>query len=93
MNLEERILIQLMLKENKNISEISKKLNKTKTTITREIKQYRKPIFNNRVHNNIFFDEIKMYPHCELLNIPPYVCNACPMYKKQCSKHNLEYNA
>lgn len=39
MKLEERILIEIRLKEVKSISKISKEINKSKTTIFNEIKK------------------------------------------------------
>ncbi|WP_277283762.1 helix-turn-helix domain-containing protein [Sneathia sanguinegens] len=41
MKLEERILIEIRLKEGKSISKISKEMNKSKTTISNEIKKYK----------------------------------------------------
>ena len=41
MKLEERILIEIRLKEGKSISKISKEMNKSKTKISNEIKKYK----------------------------------------------------
>lgn len=41
MKLKERILIEIRLKEGKSISKISKEMNKSKTTISNEIKKYK----------------------------------------------------
>ena len=51
MKLEERILIEIRLKEGKSISKISKEMNKSKTTISNEIKKYKSLKRNKKCFN------------------------------------------
>ncbi|WP_156286199.1 IS30 family transposase [Oceanivirga salmonicida] len=92
MNLLERMKIEILLKDNIKISQIAKELSKTTTTISREIKKYREPIINGKSIFKRTLDEIRNYVECDILLKPPYVCNNCPRYKNNCTKHYLYYS-
>lgn len=80
---KERILIFAYLKQNISIANISKLLNRNKSTIAREIKKYRYILENDKkikLHsNNIVNINFDNHP-CPLTHKPPYVCNGCPRY-------------
>jgi len=66
---DERLEIEMHLKFGLSLSEISKKLNRHKSTISREIK-LRYVIKETEC-------DVKNYNECIKLNSPPYVCNSC----------------
>lgn len=93
MELKNRILIQEFLKMGLSLSNISKRLNLSKSTISREIKNNRTFKLNIRkisLSKNTIDDN-----QCSLLKKPPYVCNNCIRYiKNTCVSNNyLIYDA
>lgn len=93
MTLEARKYIEEALNEKKSISQIARDLDRSETTIAREIKKHRQPMFptafNNNsgclLHQSCSHKHFECYLHCknfqieicELLTKPPYTCNAC----------------
>ena len=91
---EERKNIEDGLNDNKSINQISKELNRSHSTILREIdrnKIYSKP--NNYGYSKIT-DPINLYKyqHCEKLDKTPYVCNGCKS-RSGCRKERYTYYA
>lgn len=93
LNENDRRKIVYLLKSNKTIYKISKILNRSISTISREIKKHRiliinkkQPLINSR--NTNIEEHI-----CDLLNKPPYVCNQCPKYiNKNCNYSYVVYD-
>ena len=91
---EERKNIEDGLNENKSISQIAKEINRSHSTILREIsrnKVYYKP--KNYGYCNIT-DPVNLYKylHCEKLDKKPYVCNGCKS-RSGCRKERFTYYA
>ena len=81
LNQEERILIEVRLKDGWSLKDIAKELNRSLSTISREIKRNRMVERNVKIfeYNNIKTDEeILENNYCNLLKQSPYVCNNCP---------------
>ena len=97
LNQEERILIEVRLKDGWSLKDIAKELNRSLSTISREIKRNRMVERNVKIfeYNNIKTDEeILKNSHCDLLKRSPYVCNSCPRYlRKNCTKHYIVYKS
>ena len=91
---EERINLENGLNERKSITQISKELGRSHSTILREIqrnKVYSKAK-NWSLHPN--FDPINQhkYDNCIKLEKTPYVCNGCPS-RSGCRKSRYTYYA
>ena len=84
LKLSERIKIERHLDEGKSFRFISKEINKSVNTISREIANRRYKEKGN------YFNNIPK--KCEKLNKAPFVCNACPNAKK-CRLNKFYYNA
>lgn len=88
---DERVSIEDGLNNNESISKIAKDLNKSHSTILREInrnKVYSKSTYGNpskTIYLDYSFD-------CEKLNKKPYVCNGCPS-RRGYRKHRYTYYA
>ena len=88
---DERVSIEDGLNNNESISKIAKDLNRSHSTILREIdrnKVYSKSTYGNpskKIYLDYSFD-------CEKLNKKPYVCNGCPS-RRGCRKHRYTYYA
>ena len=83
LNQEERNLNEVRLKDGWSLKDIAKELNRSLSTISREIKRNRMVERNVKIfeYNNIKTDEeILKNNHCDLLKRSPYVCNSCPRY-------------
>uniref|UniRef100_UPI0008302997 helix-turn-helix domain-containing protein n=3 Tax=Pseudostreptobacillus hongkongensis TaxID=1162717 RepID=UPI0008302997 len=97
LNQEERNLIEVRLKDGWSLKDIAKELNRSLSTISREIKRNRMVERNVKIfeYNNIKTDEeILKNKHCDLLKRSPYVCNSCPRYfSKNCTKHYIVYKS
>lgn len=97
LNQEERILIEVRLKDSWSLKDIAKELNRSLSTISREIKRNRMVERNVKIfeYNNIKTDEeILENNYCNLLKQSPYVCNNCPRYfSKNCTKHYIVYKS
>ena len=97
LNQEERNLIEVRLKDGWSLKDIAKELNRSLSTISREIKRNRMVERNVKIfeYNNIKTDEeILKNNHCDLLKRSPYVCNSCPRYfSKNCTKHYIVYKS
>ena len=97
LNQEERILIEVRLKDGWSLKDIAKELNRSLSTISREIKRNRMVERNVKIfeYNNIKTDEeILENNYCNLLKQSPYVCNNCPRYfSKNCTKHYIVYKS
>jgi len=84
LTLSERIKIEKALDENKSFRAISKDINKSVNTISREV-------FNRRYkEKGNYFNGIPR--KCEKLQKAPFVCNACPDFKK-CKRDKFYYSA
>lgn len=79
LNLEDRLTIQDYLDNNASASCISRRLNKDRTSISRE------------VYNHRFIKTTSNY-ECDKLNRFPFVCNGCNL-KKSCHKKQYRYDA
>ena len=79
LNLEDRLTIQDYLDSNASASTISKRLNKDRTSISRE------------VYNHRFIKTTSNY-ECDKLKRFPFVCNGCDL-KKNCHKRQYRYDA
>ena len=91
---EERKNIEDGLNCNKSITEIAHEINRSHSTILREIsrnKIYYKP--NNHGYCNIT-DPVNLYKysHCDKLDKKPYVCNGCKS-RSGCRKERYTYYA
>lgn len=91
---EERKNIEDGLNENKSISKIAIEINRSHSTILREInrnKVYYKP--KNHGYCNIT-DPVNLYKylHCDKLDKSPYVCNGCKS-RSGCRKERFTYYA
>ena len=91
---EDRKNIEDGLNDNKSINQIAKELNRSHSTILREIsrnKVYYKP--KNYGYCNIT-DPVNLYKylHCEKLDKKPYVCNGCKS-RSGCRKERFTYYA
>ena len=87
---EDRKNIEDGLNNNKSVNQISKELNRSHSTILREIdrnKVYYKP--SN--WNNCYNDKNKAYS-CNKLSKPPHVCNGCKS-RSGCRKERYTYYA
>ncbi len=96
MELKTRIEIEIWLRENKSIREISKTLNISHTTILREIKKNKKVLRNKKpLELNYRTDNDILNTHpCEIISKSPYVCNGCPRYiNNHCNYHYVIYSA
>ena len=88
---EDRINIEDGLNNKLSINQIAKDINRSHSTILREIqknKVYHKSnsmVFMNFNNPNYTYD-------CEKLNKSPYVCNGCPK-RRGCRKHRYTYYA
>lgn len=94
MKLEERITIEIKLNEGKSVSKIAKEMNKSKSTISNEIKKYKALKRNTKVielHDRSDKEIMNTHP-CKTLTNSPYVCNGCPRYtNNHCTYHYVEY--
>ena len=84
LKLSERIKIEKYLDEGKSFRFISKDINKSVTTISREVENRRYKEKGN------YFNGIPK--KCNKLEKAPFVCNACPNSKK-CRSHKYYYSA
>ena len=84
LSLSNRIIIEKMLDERKNFSQIAKELKKSNRTISYEIKKHRERKLG-------YQKESKNYI-CPILSKPPYVCNGCSSFK-YCRKKKYIYSA
>ena len=89
---EERVCLEDGLNNNKSINQISNELNRSHSTILREIKRnkvYSKPNnwCTNKKYENPNYDF-----HCEKLDKSPYVCNGCKS-RSGCRKERYTYYA
>ena len=88
---EERVCIEDGLNNNKSVNQIAKELNRSHSTLLREIdrnKIYTKSNYGNpskTIYLDYSFD-------CEKLKKKPYVCNGCSS-RKGCRKHRFTYYA
>lgn len=83
MDLKNRMKIEIFLKEGLSLKSIANKLEVSVSTVSREIK--RNKIIEQNLKNT---DKKEIKSTCELLKLPPYVCNGCPRYlNKTCTKH------
>ena len=76
---EQRIKIDVYLREGKTITEISEILGYSYQTILREINNRSILVYNSKVIKHI---KIKEEHICTLLEKQPKVCNKCPKFKK-----------
>ena len=89
---EERKNIEDGLNSNKSITEIAHEINRSHSTVLREIsrnKVYSKPNnwYINQKHENPNYNH-----HCERLDKSPYVCNGCKS-RSECRKERYTYYA
>lgn len=91
---EDRKNIEDGLNENKSINQIAKEINRSHSSILREIdrnKVYYKP--NNYGYSKITDPKnLYKYQHCERLDKSPYVCNGCKS-RSGCRKERYTYYA
>lgn len=88
---EDRINIENGLNENKSINQIAIEINRSHSTILREIdrnKVYFEPKLYGTYKNNNFDRDIS----CERLSKSPYVCNGCDS-RRGCRKERFTYYA
>lgn len=88
---EERKNIEDGLNDNKSINQIAKELNRSHSTILREIdrnKVYSKPSNFNQYLNNNYDKNLS----CDRLSNKPYVCNGCKS-RSGCRKERWTYYA
>ena len=85
---DDRVTIQFLLNEHKNSREISDRISKDKSTVSREIKRHS---YLKLIPSQTLI-EGKEFHHCMLLKKFPCVCNACPKYLK-CRCHKVLYSA
>lgn len=83
---EQRKIIEFMLDEGLSFTDIANSINKSRTTIAREVKS-RRAIYDNR---NRYMASVK--EHCDKLNRYPYVCNGCES-RRYCRKIRFLYHA
>ena len=76
---EQRIKIDVYLREGKTITEISEILGYSYQTILREINNRSILVYNSKVIKHI---KIKEEHICTLLEKQPKVCNKCPKFKR-----------
>jgi transposase, IS30 family len=89
---EERINLENGLNNNKSINQISKELNRSHSTLLREIdrnKIYSKP---NNWCTNKKYENPNYNFHCPKLDKSPYVCNGCKS-RSGCRKERYTYYA
>lgn len=89
---EERKNLEDGLNNNKSINQISKELNRSHSSLLREIdriKVFSKP--SNWNTGNIY-ENPNYNPHCDKLDKLPYVCNGCKS-RSGCRKHRYTYYA
>lgn len=94
MTLNERIEIEIRLKENESIRNIAKKLNKSPSTILREINKRKIVLKNNKILElRKYKEEEIMNNHpCNILKETPYLCNGCIRYlNNNCNYHYIIY--
>ena len=77
LTIEDRLFIEVLVRENFKLKDIAKQLNKSPSTISREIKR-------NRVPDN-------SSNGCSKLNRFPFVCRTCE-YRSSCKKNKYYYN-
>ena len=82
MRFEDRLRIQEMLDQDCSFTQIGKAINKSRTTVSREV-------LNHRYCRKA---TIAKNPDCDLLEKPPYVCNACEK-RAICRKNRFLYEA
>lgn len=81
MDIKNRVLIEIGLKNRDSIRKIAKQINLNPSTVLREIKKNITVIKNPKnikIKRNT--NEQLNESFCELLNESPYVCNGCPRY-------------
>lgn len=91
---EDRKNIEDGLNENKSINQIAKEINRSHSSVLREIdrnKIYYKPD-NHKYINYTDPKDIYKYEHCEKLEKSPYVCNGCKS-RSGCRKERYTYYA
>ena len=90
LNSEQRDVIQIMLANHYNFTEIGKAIQVDRTTISKEIKRNR----YLKVDYNKDSTEVinKIVSKCKLLQKPPYICNFCPRLR-YCVNGKIYYNA
>ncbi|CAM3102283.1 helix-turn-helix domain-containing protein [Streptobacillus ratti] len=95
MKINERLEIEIRLKDGLSIRNIANKLNKSPSTILREIEKYKHLVKNPKVitlKTKSENDIIVNHP-CSILKKTPYVCNSCFRYiNKTCSYHFMVYD-
>ena len=82
LSFEDRCTIQEYLNYGYNFTEIANRLNKNRTTISKEV--YRNRFLRNRSNSNNIF--------CYRTSKAPYVCNGCPNINS-CRKQRYSYDA
>ena len=85
---DQRLIIQFCLQNNMNSVHIAHKINKSISTVAREIKKHSQ-LHLNPIQNLI---ASKSLHHCTKLKKFPYVCNGCHEYKV-CNYHKILYSA
>lgn len=89
---EDRIRLELYIREGKTITEIAKILDVSYHTIMREIRNRRILKFNDRSIGN-HIEDVEFHI-CDLLKKQPIVCNKCPRYQSNtCSYDYVIYDA
>lgn len=89
---EDRKNIEDGLNDKKSITEISNEINRSHSTILREIE--RNKVFSNPSNWNCGnrYENPNYNPHCSKLDKPPYVCNGCKS-RSGCRKERYTYYA
>lgn len=91
LNREQRDVIQYLINQNKNFTNIGDAIDKDRTAVSREIKR------NRYIKSNRYdpFDTKAIeqaVSRCKKLSKPPYVCNNCEK-KNTCPLHHVYYNS
>lgn len=89
---EDRKNIEDGLNENKSINQISKEINRSHTSILREIDRNKTYIKSNNWCTSKKFENPNYNSHCDKLDKSPYVCNGCKS-RSGCRKERYTYYA
>ena len=89
---EDRKNIKDGLNENKSINQISKEINRSHTSILREIDRNKTYIKPNNWCTSKKYENPNYNSHCDKLDKSPYVCNGCKS-RSGCRKERYTYYA
>lgn len=90
LSLSDRAIIEKYLAQDFSFSYIAKRLSRSPSTISREVKNHRCFVNGSRYTDNdcLYYGS----SHCSLLDKPPYVCTCCSE-EKTCKRNHAYYTA